>query len=58
MTPLGFIITVVLMVLAFLDVVDLTFWQLMIPLTIGVSIDLFLAIIALAWQIYFLSRFK
>lgn len=58
MTPLGFIISVVLMVLAFLDVVDLSFWQLLLPLTIGVALDLIFTILAVMWQMYFMSRGK
>lgn len=56
MTPLGFIISVVLMILAFLDVVDLSFWQLLLPLTIGVALDLFLTILAVIWQVYIMGR--
>lgn len=56
MTPLGFIITVVLMVLAFIDVVDLSFWQLLLPLTIGVALDLVFTILAVFWQLYIMGR--
>lgn len=56
MTPLGFIISVVLMVLAFIDVVDLSFWQLMLPLTIGVALDLVFTILAVFWQLYIMGR--
>lgn len=56
MTPLGFIITVVLMVLAFIDVVDLSFWQLLLPLTIGVALDLVFTILAVIWQLYIMGR--
>lgn len=58
MTPLGFIITVVLMVLNFIDVVELSFWHLLLPLTIGVAIDLVFAILAVIWQIYIMGRTK
>ena len=56
MTPLGFIISVVLMVLAFIDVVDLSFWQLLLPLTIGVALDLVFTILAVIWQLYIMGR--
>ena len=56
MTPLGFIISVVLMVLAFIDVVDLSFWQLLLPLTIGVALDLVFTILAVFWQLYIMGR--
>ena len=56
MTPLGFIVSVVLMVLAFIDVVDLSFWQLMLPLTIGVALDLVFTILAVFWQLYIMGR--
>ena len=56
MTPLGFIITVVLMVLAFIDVVDLSFWQMLLPLTIGVALDLVFTILAVIWQLYIMGR--
>lgn len=56
MTPLGFNISVVLMVLAFLGVVDLSFWQLILPLTIGVALDIFLKILAVIWQVYTMGR--
>ena len=44
------------MILAFLDVVDLSFWQLLLPLTIGVALDLFLTILAVIWQVYIMGR--
>ena len=56
MTPIGFIISVVLMVLAFIDVVDLSFWQLLLPLTIGVALDLVFTILAVFWQLYIMGR--
>ena len=58
MTPIGFIISVVLMVLAFLNVVDLSFWQLLLPLAIGVALDLVFAILAVIWQMYIIGRTK
>ena len=56
MTPIGFIISVVLMVLAFMNVVDLSFWQLLLPLTIGVALDLVFTILAVFWQLYIMGR--
>lgn len=58
MTPLGFIITVVLIVLNFIDVVEFSFWQLLLPLTIGVALDLVFAILAVIWQLYIIGRSK
>lgn len=58
MTPLGFIITVVLIVLNFIDVVEFSFWQLLLPLTIGVALDLVFAILAVIWQMYIMGRTK
>ena len=46
------------MVLAFMNVVDLTFWQLLLPLTIGVALDLVFAILAVIWQMYIIGRSK